>query len=216
MEIALQARGLWVSALAGLGVGLFYDLLRILRRRRGGAVWSAALDLLFWAGVGWTLWAVTLWAGDGKVRAWHAIAIGVGCAVYLMVFSPLLLPAGLAAAEAAARIWRVITLPLALLLAAQKKFCEILKNHFHYWQKWVIIELFFAQRPGKRPSTHAKGAQVHEIQAEQLPVQDRGADPAGFRGHHTANLPAERGDARCGLRPGAAGRSWRHNACAWC
>ncbi|MCC8129058.1 MAG: spore cortex biosynthesis protein YabQ [Clostridiales bacterium] len=189
MAVALQLRELGTGLLTGLGLGLFYDLLRSLRRRRPGRGLGLVLDVIFWLAVCAALLLVTLEAGTGIVRGYTGAAVAGGCLLYLWLVSPLLLPLGLRGAEGLARGWHFLTAPARVIRSTQKKFWKILKNHFLYWKKWYIVEVLFVKRPERLFPRRVKGARKNETQAQQFPVQAGGADPTRFRGCHPAHRP---------------------------
>ncbi|MCD7754006.1 MAG: spore cortex biosynthesis protein YabQ [Clostridiales bacterium] len=189
VAVALQLRELGTGLLTGLGLGLFYDLLRILRRRRPGRGLGLALDVVFWLTVCAALLLVTLETGTGIVRGYTGAAIAGGCLLYLWLVSPLLLPLGLRAAEGLAVVWHFLTTPARVIRSTQKKFWKILKNHFLYWEKWYIVEVLFVKRPERLFPRRVKGARKNETQAQQFPVQAGGADSTRFRGPDPAHRP---------------------------
>ena len=113
--LADQARFLLGALALGVGVGLVYDLFRILRVRLPLPLLAGALDLLFWLVVTASLFVYTTAAGRGEVRGWLVLGVLAGAAAYFWLASRWVLKGGYAAADLAAILWKILTFPLALL-----------------------------------------------------------------------------------------------------
>ncbi|MCD8127726.1 MAG: spore cortex biosynthesis protein YabQ [Clostridiales bacterium] len=91
MSVAAQAAALSGGVVLGLGLGLLYDLFRVLRRGRPAGL-GGALDVLFWVDAGLALFLWSIYATRGRVRLLTALAMALGGWLYFAALSPLLLP----------------------------------------------------------------------------------------------------------------------------
>ena len=84
MEVSVTGQALaFLGALAlGAGVGLLYDLFRILRVRLPWKALGAVLDLMFWLTVTAALFVYAVAAGDGEVRIYLVMGVLAGAAGY--------------------------------------------------------------------------------------------------------------------------------------
>ena len=90
MFFPMEAQGLILiqSILLGAGIGVFYDVLRALRRQcRAGRGLTALLDAVFWAGVLFAIfeYGITLAAGQG--RYFVLAGVGIGAGIYFSLIS---------------------------------------------------------------------------------------------------------------------------------
>ena len=88
LQLAAQAFSLLLSGLGGLGLGLFYDLLRPLRRRTGDPGW----DLLFCLGAAALCFGFAMRAPTGRLGVLELGAALLGLCLYLSLLSPTLFP----------------------------------------------------------------------------------------------------------------------------
>lgn len=72
----------------GAMLALFYDFLRALQRivPHGPAAVSAE-DFLYWLAAGFLTFCLLFLETDGEIRAYVAVGIGLGAALYLLIFS---------------------------------------------------------------------------------------------------------------------------------
>lgn len=124
--LELQLYGFFVTVLAGCAMGLWFDLLRAVRRRfRPDDAWTVGADLIFWVLCTLTLGAALLAGTRGEVRVQVLLAVGVGVALYLSLGSPVTLwildvclGVVVAVAQALVRtLRRWVLTPLAALVA---------------------------------------------------------------------------------------------------
>ena len=97
------------AAALGLGVGLLYDLFRVMRVRIPLPLLGGALDLLFWLVVTAGLFVYTTAAGNGEVRFYMIGAVLLGAVVYFWLASRWVLKGAYAAADLVAILWKLIT-----------------------------------------------------------------------------------------------------------
>lgn len=131
-----QAHSLLGGLLIGVATGLFYDVLRCVRYRLRGRIFSALLDLLFWCAVTAALFLWSVAAGRGQVRLSVCAALFLGGAGYLHFFSPVCFPLLSALAGALARLAGALAAPFRLAgrtaRRGGKKFAVFLKKHFSF------------------------------------------------------------------------------------
>ena len=77
---------------AGVAMGVLYDGVRILRRTPHlGRALTFLLDLVYWAVVLVVALFAVLYANEGEVRPFTILGFALGCALYLIGFSPIVL-----------------------------------------------------------------------------------------------------------------------------
>ena len=134
-----QVRCLMGAVVLGLGTGLLYDLLRVIRWRIKGRIFGGLLDLLFWltATAALFLWSVD--AGQGVVQVSTCLFLFLGAVVYFRVLSPLLLPPLSWLLRKVERLFRFTLFPFRLLkrftASLKKKFSLFCKKYFSFTAK---------------------------------------------------------------------------------
>ena len=141
MTISVTEQALFFAGalLMGAAVGLLYDAFRILRVRVHLPLLGGFLDLLFWAVVTVALFVYTTAAGNGEVRGYLVLAVLLGAAAYFWLLSRWILRLGYHLADFLGFVWRLVTLPVVLLLRLGKKFEKNAKKFFHSQKKWYRI-----------------------------------------------------------------------------
>ena len=136
VDLAQQARALCQALLLGGGMGVLYDLFRILRVRVKIPALGPILDLLFWltATGGLFLWSQNAWGG--QIRLYGAAFCLAGGALYFWAVSPWLLRLGYLGADLTAAFLGILTFPLGLALSIMKKIRKLIKNIFLSGAKW--------------------------------------------------------------------------------
>lgn len=124
----------------GMAAGLLYDLFRILRFRAARRVLSAGLDLLFWVALTAALFSYALVAGNGQLRIFMILGMGIGAFLYFLLLSRFMLRLGYKVADGIALLFRLIRLPMLVILNFLKKTKEKFKNIFLYFAKWYRIK----------------------------------------------------------------------------
>lgn len=131
-----QLRSLSGALLLGLGAGLWYDLLRCLRRRIRGQLFAAVLDLLFWLAVTAAIFLWSVAAGNGTVQLSCCAALFLGAVIYFRVLSRCCFPLLSALTGLIAGILHLIGAPWRWLKQmvnrGQKFFSNFCKNHFSF------------------------------------------------------------------------------------
>ena len=145
VDAAAQGQVFLLSFLLGGILGLFYDLLRAIRRSSGRRGLSFLLDLLFWVTVSVLLFWVALFRESGEVRLYIPAAFLAGGTLYLVTLSPFVLPGLLQILEWLAKIGRWLASPAVRAVKTAKKVCgtsEVFSMKIFY--NIFIIYLHFA------------------------------------------------------------------------
>jgi spore cortex biosynthesis protein YabQ len=163
VAVSQQVFALTGALLLGLGLGLVYDLLRVLRSRWHSGGVGAALDLLFWflAALVLVLWSV--YALGGVVRVYIVLAMAAGVWLWFATFSPRFLELGRQIADECAHVAHTLTAPVRALAALWKKFLVFCKKIFSYWLSWYKIGWMFAAakpRPRRSKAVHREENQL--------------------------------------------------------
>ena len=128
------------AAILGMGAGLVYDLMLVLRRRLRLPLLGPVLDFLFWLLLTAALFVYAVATG-GRLRIFMVIAVGLGAVFYFLLLSrPALFLAGLLA-DGIAYLCHLAALPMIWLGLLCKKLIKIAKNIFHYGRRWYKIRL---------------------------------------------------------------------------
>ena len=145
MEISIAAQTVVFlqAILFGAAIGVYYDLLRAIRREgRLGGLLTALLDGVFWLAVIVAFALFVLLIADGSWRSYVLLGCSGGLALYFLTLSPMVLNLLILMLEAVFTVlgWmlRVILLPLGLLcrLAGSKTVQKIIhKFHFENFKK---------------------------------------------------------------------------------
>ncbi len=121
ISVQQQALALAQAVFLGLGVGLLYDLLRILRVRLSVPFLGAVLDFFFWAAVTLTLFLWSQQAWGGQIRLYGVSFLFTGGVLYFLCLSRWMLKIGYLGADFVGLIWKVLTYPLACCWTLWKK-----------------------------------------------------------------------------------------------
>ena len=202
MSVSLQEQiSTLFSCLAmGLGVGLLYDLLRLVRLTLPRRTLQEILDLLFWLGACGMLFFCGIVFGNGRVRLYMALCLLLGATAYFLLLSPWTRRALDILARAAARFlgwvtaplrWliRVLTAPLAKILRKWKK---TWKKFFSFSRLWsTICHLIGKHGKSVAPERQETEAAPHvPIQKGWSSCEDHSADPVGLHDLHPGQRPA--------------------------
>ena len=129
-DIARQLQGLCRAVLLGGGLGVFYDLLRIIRRRFPVPVLGGVLDFLFWVAATVALFLFSRDAWDGQIRLYGAVFCLLGGAAYFWGVSPLVMGLLFFLTNLAARVLGILTFPGRILGRVFKRFGKFAKTSF--------------------------------------------------------------------------------------
>lgn len=143
ISVAGQAAVFTGAVVLGLGVGLLYDLMRLLRRYIRLPLLGSVLDLLFWSITTAALFYFVIAVGDGKVRIYVLLAVLGGAAAYFFALSEWILSLGDLLADGMVALFRCVLFPIQLVGQIIKKIRKKLKNLFLYQRKWYKIKATF-------------------------------------------------------------------------
>lgn len=130
VDVTLQVRGMCQAVLIGGGLGVVYDLMRVLRRRLPVPGLAGTLDFLFWilATVVLFLFSHRTWGGE--IRLYGAAFCLAGGAAYFWGISPLVLKVAFTLADLIRLVLGIFTVPLRLVERLFKRIVKIAKNTF--------------------------------------------------------------------------------------
>ena len=129
-DIAQQLQGLCRAVLLGGGLGVLYDLMRIIRRRLPLPLLAGALDLLFWITATAALFLFSHETWNGQVRLYGAAFCLLGAAVYFRGISPLVMGLLFLLTGVAGRLLGILTFPGRVLGRVFKRFGKFAKTSF--------------------------------------------------------------------------------------
>ncbi|MGI6013972.1 MAG: spore cortex biosynthesis protein YabQ [Oscillospiraceae bacterium] len=139
LPVSLQMMQAITSVAAGIGLGLVYDLFRIVRKQCSGQVVPQLLDLLFSAIVLSVLFYVMQHVGGGAFRLFMILAAALGAVLYFAGPSVWICRGLEKVADGMRWVLRLLTKPLKLLEKPCKKILKFLKNLFQKPIKWSKI-----------------------------------------------------------------------------
>lgn len=175
VDIAAQGFNFLEGLAAGVGLGLLYDLLRVLRERLRRRPVVLLLDLCFWLTATAVLFLFAILRGDGMVRLYQGLSFVMGGGGYFLTLSRLTLPLLRLLADGWAFLWNLILRPFRGTARLGKKLLKKQKKDFHIWLEWYRINVI------QHPADHRrKGA-------------DRNADKKGRHRHKIRHTGSSRG-----------------------
>ena len=132
MENPISGQILQAAAtlLAGIVLGLIYDVLRVIRTRSGALAVSLLADLLFCLMAGAALFLLGMGPGGGELRLYMPAAAMAGALLYLWFFGPCTRRIVRLTLDGLRRAVTVLLFPLRKICMAVKKGWEISKNIF--------------------------------------------------------------------------------------
>ena len=139
-DIVRQGQAICQALLLGGGLGVVYDLMRVIRRRLPLPGLGGVLDFLFWVLATAALFLFSHRAWDGQIRLYGALFCFLGGTAYFWGLSPLVLKTGLLLADVLKKILGIFALPVRLLGGLFKRFGKIAKNIFSFMGKWSMIK----------------------------------------------------------------------------
>ena len=137
VSVAGQLRGLCQAVLLGGGLGLAYDLLRVLRRGIPAGWVAIIADLLFWilATVGLFVFSREAW--DGQIRLYGGLFCMMGGWAYFQGISPVILPLLLGILRLIRAILGILTAPVRRMERSFKRIGKFMKTSFLSEKKGV-------------------------------------------------------------------------------
>ena len=120
--VSLHAAQFLLAGGLGAALGLFYDLLRAVRRIRPRTV--RILDALFCAALLPSLLLFALYPGRGQFRLFFYPGIFLGAAIYFLTLSPLVLRLLAGVFRILGSILRTVSAPPANFIQKNSKYCK--------------------------------------------------------------------------------------------
>ncbi|OUQ76146.1 hypothetical protein B5E43_12460 [Flavonifractor sp. An100] len=213
VDVLQQGQALCQALLLGGGMGLVYDLFRVLRVRIKVPLLGGVLDLLFWLMATAALFVWSQGAWGGQIRLYGAAFCLLGGGVYFWVCSPFFLWLGYRLADLTQLLLEILTFPLGILGQILKKIRKLGKNTFLSRRKWYRIKQKTKEleRAASRRDQEERGERKNAFQAGQFFDQAGGAGAAHLYGHLSAQPTGpDPGRARPGRRHESAGRRSAH------
>lgn len=199
------------AALAGLGLGIGYDMLRGLRLTVRGI--TLGCDLLFSLEFLLAMLALALYTGG--LRIYQLLAAAGAAAAYFLTLSGMVL-----------RLWCVVLEAIRRQIRKMVRRCKksviflrkLQKKLFSTWQKWGTISIipFFLKKKSLQSGKAAYTNEMRREKASGCPVGGRNGVESGRAGDGTSPADAAGTVAGAGNhcstganRCAAAGRRWR-------
>jgi len=157
LGISLQLYQAATALLIGMGAGLYYDLLKMLRRGRGRRGLVTCFDLLYWLGLVFVLFLQTMVLGLGVVRLFMLVANVLGGGLYFMVLSGAVCLVLGKILDRLSQVIRFLMAPLRKLWLKGKKVADGMKKDFIKWGKHNIILTKYAHFRRRRRVREKKG-----------------------------------------------------------
>ena len=129
LYVSRQLMQLLCSASVGMGIGLVYDLFRILRRRLKA---DALFDILFWLCCLAALFTLGMDMGGGALHIFMLVSAAFGFSAYMLTLSTPVM-------GVLDKIASVISLALSPLKKLEKFFAKVVKKFFSYFRDWFTM-----------------------------------------------------------------------------
>ena len=129
-DIARQLQALCRAVLMGGGLGVLYDLMRIVRRRVPLPALAGILDFLFWVVATASLFLFSHENWHGQVRLYGAAFCLLGATAYFKGISPLVMWVLFLLTGLAGRLLGILTFPGRVLVRVFKRFGKFAKTSF--------------------------------------------------------------------------------------
>lgn len=167
VEVAAQGINFLEGLTVGVGLGLLYDFLRVLRERLKKRPVVLLLDLGFWLTATAALFLFAILRGDGVIRLYQGLAFVLGGGGYFLTLSRLVLPLLRLLADGWAFAWNLILWPFRSTARLGKKLLKKQKKDFHIWLEWYRINVIQHpvdhRRKGVGGSADKKSRHRHKI-----------------------------------------------------
>ena len=140
--VTAQLTTLGWSMLLGLLCALVYDLLRLVRLRRGSAWLMHVLDGVYTPAALLAVVLLALGRGEGELRLYMLLGMALGAAMYTLLLRRALQPVWQFWIDVLSAFIRLVCLPAVFLCHVVKKICTAAKKLFHFWRKYATIILY--------------------------------------------------------------------------
>jgi len=162
--ISLQLYQVSAALILGVAAGVFYDVLKIWRRRIRRKGVTGFIDSLFWILLIPVLFTQTMVVGGGGVRMFMLLSNFVGSALYFLVFSAPVRFLLDKLVDILLRFGAFLTKPLRKIWSKGKKVWEKVKRGFQKLAEHDTIRANYRFRARKRRSLEQAGG---EFDAEE-------------------------------------------------
>ena len=141
METSIFGQLLETAAALALGAaaGLFYDALRVVRRRLPIKLVTLLCDLVFSVAAGGAIFVLGMTMGGGRQRALTAVLAVLGGTLYFLTLTRPVTYILEGVADLISLFARLLTFPVAFLFKAMKNFAVFSKKVFNYGLGWYIF-----------------------------------------------------------------------------
>lgn len=187
LYVSRQLLQLLCSASVGMGIGLVYDLFRILRRRLKA---DALFDILFWLCCLAALFTLGMDMGGGALHIFMLAFAALGFSAYMLTLSTPVM-------DVLDKIASIISLALSPLKKLKKFFAKVVKKFFLYLRdRFIMIKN--TRKRGKdgrnEEDVDFDGTGAHGADRICYPEPDKRS--GGLEGRHGADGAASGGDRR--------------------
>lgn len=142
ISVSGQAAALAGALLLGFLIGLAYDLLRIPRAYIRIPLLGETLDLLFWLAATAALFFYAVYAGNGEVRIYMALALMGGATVYFLALSHWVRALSGLMVAAVTAVVKIMLLPFVKAAEVLKKIQRKFKNSFSSrWKRYKMRQI---------------------------------------------------------------------------
>ncbi|MEG1633128.1 MAG: spore cortex biosynthesis protein YabQ [Oscillospiraceae bacterium] len=203
--ISEQAAQAALALIAGVALGLAYDLVKAFRLKLRSPFFTASADVLFCLAAALGLFAFGLGPGGGQLRIFMLIFIGVGTAVYAGLISSTALPVFGAFAGATMRSIRVLLRPAVKIAAKTKIIAQKAKNVFQKIITWFTITNSYRHMSPKGGDSEGGGG--FETEKGKYLYEACHIDRCSLRGDKSCD------SAGAGRRGGKAASGTEHSGC---
>ena len=140
--VAEQVRTLAQALLLGLIFGTAYDLLRSVRIRCRRRWLTHLTDGIYTVGLLLAIFIFSLRRGDGELRLYMLMGMAAGCLFYFLCLRTFVRPLWDFWVDSAVAFLLFLWRPLVQIGQYVKKVAVLLKKHFYFVRKCIIIKLY--------------------------------------------------------------------------
>ena len=166
LAISLQLYQASTALLFGFAAGVFYDVLRTLRRRLKRSGWAVFLDILYWLTLSIALFAQTMTTGQGVVRIFMLVINFGGGVVYFIILSAKTRRILDRIADLLVWIWMFATKPMRIIWSKSRNWIRRHKKGFQNQVKHYIIKVNFHRQIKKQTKIDGSGGEINAQKEE--------------------------------------------------
>lgn len=147
--LSTQLYAFGIVLLAGVSLGLFFDLFRVIRGiLRPGAISTSLLDLIFWVLITPLLILYLLLANWGELRFYVLAGLALGFLFYRLLLSGIVISLLLFLVDI---VFAVLNFLFTAIIRMVMFPIILVRELHHSWGKWNGINLSWFKRFTKRP-----------------------------------------------------------------